>query len=712
MRDEDRPTHQLRARQSPVAGDTPEANELAEWLRERVNGLPMRELQKLFAFGRTRWSEFLKGRKLIPLWLLDDVVTKLVPPREQQLQRGIGHKLLHDAERAAEARRAAASPAAPPSDTPRDYEIRLDDARRGQIKAQETVQSLTHLIYSFISVIADLNQRCKNLEAERDQARLRLEQQEADTATVNQQRAAENRRRTDEDQQRLAEVEQRLAVAERRHAEFEERLVRARREQLEAEDLRIEAFGRAEENRRAFRQLTGQEAPAGSAGQDPGTVPAPQPWEYDHFLETVDAQLDSHKDSMDAVREQIGVPVPPVHEDTRTVLGVVVPTPSTKNTEAGSTSGNAVRHPSTDNGDNPSVPLKEGPAPMPKETNRQSRGAVPPPGGPGGRSGKNGKGPRVALTGAACLALLAGGGWLTWNHYNSNQGSDGKAPGYTLADSETIQQAKSVGVLKIGVKEDQPGLSENVGTKESPNWKGFDIEVAKKVANDLGFGGNFKFVEVGTRSREERLNSGDVDIIVGSYSITKERKKEVDFSVPYLITDQGMMVYTGDDGKRALVEENGESTWKVIKDPEDFPDGTKVCTVGKSYSEAVLKQFPKTKFNLLQPEADYQACINGLNKDMDVQVVVTDRPILAGFLENNPDLSMVPNPLNDSTTRWGIGTRKNDPELLHFLCKSIADLIDSKDNDWYKLFDKEFKETLDNVNVSPLPPGKKERGTC
>lgn len=712
MRDEDRPTHQLRARQSPVAGDTPEANELAEWLRARVNGLPMRELQKLFAFGRTRWSEFLKGRKLIPLWVLDDVVTKLVPPREQQLQRGIGHKLLHDAERAAEARRAAASPAAPPSDTPRDYEIRLDDARRGQIKAQETVQSLTHLIYAFISVIADLNQRCKNLEAERDQARLRLEQQQADTATVNQQRAAENRRRTDEDQQRLAEVEQRLAVAERRHAEFEERLVRARREQLEAEDLRIEAFGRAEENRRAFRQLTGQEAPAGSAGQDPGTVPAPQPWEYDHFLETVDAQLDSHKDSMDAVREQIGVPVPPVHEDTRTVLSVVVPTPSTKNTGTGSTSENAVRHPSTDNRDNPSVPPKEGPAPMPKETNWQSRGAVPPPGGPGGRSGKKGKGPRVALTGAACLALLAGGGWLTWNHYNSNQGSDGKAPGYALADSETIQKAKSAGVLKIGVKEDQPGLSENVGTKESPNWKGFDIEVAKKVANDLGFGGNFKFVEVGTRSREERLNSGDVDIIVGSYSITKERKKEVDFSVPYLITDQGMMVYTGDDGESALVEEDGKSTQKVIKDPEDFPDGTKVCTVGKSYSEAVLKQFPKTKFKLLPPKADYQTCINGLNKDMDVQVVVTDRPILAGFLKNNPQLSMVPNPLNDSTTRWGIGTRKNDPELLHFLCKSIADLIDSKDNDWYKLFDKEFKETLDNVNVSPLPPGKEERGTC
>ncbi|MFC8705808.1 transporter substrate-binding domain-containing protein [Streptomyces anulatus] len=708
MHEEDRPTHQLRARHSPVAGDTPEANELAEWLRARVNGRTTRELQKLFAFGRTQWSEFLKGRKLIPLWLLDDVVTKLVPPREQQLQRGIGQKLLHDAERADEARRAAASPAVLPSDTPHEYQIRLDDARQGQIRAQETVQSLTHLIYAFISAMADLNQRCKDLEAERDQARLRLEQQEADTATVNQQRAAANRRRTAEDQQRLAEVEQRLAEAERRHAEFEERLVRARREQQEAEDLRIEAFWKAEENRRAFRQLTGEEAPAGSAGQDPGTVPAPQPWEYDHFLETADAQLDSHNDSMDAVREQIGVPVPPVREGTRTIPGQVVPASSANRADIAPASGDTVRPSSADTTDSSSATPTESSASRPENNDRRGPDAVPPEGGAAGLSRRKGRGTRVALTGAACLALLVGGGWFTWDRYRSD--SDAKAPRYTLADSATIQRAKSAGVLKIGVKEDQPGLSEDVGAEGSPDWKGFDIEVAKKVAKDLGFGDKYKFVEVGTRSREQRLQSGDVDIVVGSYSSTTERKKKVAFSVPYLITDQGMMVYTGDEGEHALVEENGKSTRKEIKDPEDFPDNTKVCTVGSSYSEAVLKQFPKTKFKLLPLKADYQACIDGLNKDMDVHVVVTDRPILAGFLKNNPGLSMVPNPLNNSTTSWAIGTRQEDPALLHLLCKSIADLIDSKD--WHKMFDKEFKETLDNVNVSPLPPGKEDRGTC
>ncbi|MER7043075.1 transporter substrate-binding domain-containing protein [Streptomyces microflavus] len=703
MHDEDRSTQPLRARHSPVAGDTPEANELAEWLRARVNGRTTRQLEGLFSFGRTQWSEFLKGRKLIPLWLLDDVVTKLVPPREQQLQRGIGHKLLRDAERADEARRAAASPASPPSEAPHEYQIRLDDARQGQIKAQETVQSLTHLIYAFISAMADLNQRCKVLEAERDQARLRL--REAGTASVDQSAVG--------DQERLAEVGERLVEAERRHAEFEERLVRARREQREAEDLRIEAFWKAEKNRRAFRQLTGQDAPGGSAGQDPGVVEAPEPWEYDRFLEAADAQLDSHNDRMDTIREQLGVPLPSVREAGRTIPGRVVTassTDSTDSTDVPLTSGGSVRSPSADTADNTPATATGGSSPMPESTGRQGNDPVPPASGVPGRPRRKGRGPRVALIGAACLALLAGGGWLTWKHYNPGQDSDAASPGYALADSATIQRAKTRGILNVGVKDDQPGLSDNTGTQDSPNWKGFDIEVAKKIAHDLGFTEDeFEFVEVDTRSREQRLESGDVDIVVGSYSITKERKKRVDFAGPYLTTDQGMMVYTEGSEGRAWVEENGQQTEKEIKDPQDFPDNTKVCTVGSSYTEAVLKQFPKTKFKL-QQEADYQTCIDALNKSMDVHVVVTDRPILAGFLENNPKLSMVPNPLNDSTTHWGIGLRKNDPALHQFLCTSIADLIDS--NDWHKLFDEDFKETLDKVNVSPLAPGKTERTDC
>ncbi|MCX4871057.1 transporter substrate-binding domain-containing protein [Streptomyces sp. NBC_00906] len=708
MHEEERPTHRLKARHSPLAGDTPQADELAEWLRARVNGRTLRQLEELFPFGRTQWSEFLKGRKLIPLWLLDSVVTKLVPPPEQQLHRGLGHELLRAAEEADAARLAAKSPDIPSGSTPHDYELRLDDARQGQIKAQETVQSLTHLIYVFISAMADLNQRCKDLEAERDQARLRL--QEAET-TANQQRAAENRKRAAEDQRLIARTEQRLAEAGRRHAEFEERLARARREQQEAEDLRIEAFQQAEQYRRAFRQLTGRDTPAGPDGEDPGSVPAPQPWEYDHFLETADAQLDAYNARLDAVREQIGSPVPPASQAVRTIPGQVVRSPSTDSADNTPTSGDPVHGPSADTADNDSATRTEGPAAMPENTGLPDRGDGPATGGAAHRPGRNRTSLRVAVAATTCLALLAGGGWLAWNHYRSDQDSlDSKAPlkdAYALQDSSTIQQANKDGEIKIGVKDDQFGLSNIKGDSENPDdWKGFDIEVARNIAEKLGFKKDrIKFVKVTTRTREQWLEGGSVDLIVGSYSITPKRKERVDFAGPYLTTDQGMMIYT-EGGENAWVQENGHQAEKKIEGPEDFPDNTDVCTVGSSISEAVLKQFPKPKFRV-KLRSEYQDCINLLNEDMGVQVVVTDRPILAGFLTANPNLAMVPNPLDHSTTKWGVGIRKNEPALRHFICESIAEQVDS--GTWDALYKKYLKDTLSKENVYPRPPGEKER---
>ncbi|WP_331733822.1 transporter substrate-binding domain-containing protein (plasmid) [Streptomyces atratus] len=695
MHDEERPTHRLRARHSPVAGDTPQADELAEWLRARVAGRTLRQLEELFPFGRTQWSEFLKGRKLIPLWLLDSVVAKLVPPQEQQLHRGLGHELLRAAEEADAARMAAKSPDISGS-APHDYEMRLDDARQGQIKAQETVQSLTHLIYVFISAMADLNQRCKDLEAERDQARLRL--QEAET-TANQQRAAENRKRAAEDQRLLAQTEQRLAEAGRRHAEFEKRLTRARREQQEAEDLRIEAFQQAEQHRRAFRQLTGRDTPAGPDGEDPGSVPAPQPWEYDHFLETADAQLDAYTAHLDAVREQIGSPVPPAPQGVRTIPGQVVRAPSTDSADTTPTSGDPVHGPSADTPDNSSDSAAEGPAAMPDNTNRQGSATLP----ANGAGGRKGKGMRVALVGTACLALLAGGGWLTWDHYH---------PQYTLADSKVLQDARANGELRIGIKENQPRLSEKINGK----WSGLDIEVARNIAKKLKFKEeDIKFVPLGTAIREEELRNRKIDLFVGSYSITPDRKAEgVAFAGPYLSTDQGILVSTVDGNpEKTFVYEDGKE--KVYPEPiysvDDFKNGTKVCTAKGSISKGILARTAK---NVVVEDkyADYQLCVDKIIKKSwssdDPIAMVTDIPILIGFVAKHEGLAVIRDRVKGTTTDWGVGMVDNDPALRHLVCESIAEQIEDKT--WDKLKAKLVKDVPGEFYIHA--PGKEERKKC
>ena len=76
--------------------------------------------------------------------------------------------------------------------------------------------------------------------------------------------------------------------------------------------------------------------------------------------------------------------------------------------------------------------------------------------------------------------------------------------------------------IRIGIKYDQPGL----GFKKSGTFEGFDVDVARYVANQLGYtDAEIEFLEAPSKQREAMLQNGDVDMILATYSITDERKK-------------------------------------------------------------------------------------------------------------------------------------------------------------------------------------------
>lgn len=667
----------------------------------------MQQLEDLFPYPRAQWSEFLKGHKLITLWLLENVVTKLVPPQDQHRQRGIGRQLLKAAEQADAARRAAGSATDPPDGTVNELQLRLDDARQGQIRAQATVQGLTQLIYAFVSAMADLKQRCRNLETERDTTRRQLRQQEAST-TANQQRAAENRRRAAENQQRLAETEERLAEAEKQCAQVEERLARARREQQEAEDLRIEALQQAEQRRRAYQQRTGKGTPAGSPGGDSDSVPPPQPWEYDRFLEAADAQLDSYDAHMDAIREQIGIPAPPASDGPRTIPGEAAPAPSTDSTGTADITHGLSAVPEDNSADN----------------SGRNGGDVPPAGRSGSPGGRRVRGWHLALISTTCLALLAGGR-LAWDQLRDEgekaspdtRGPQRETDGASLPESGVLQKAKENKKIRIGVKADQPGLSEKSGNR----WSGFDIEFARNIAKALGFGDRIEFIAAGSRSREDMLQNGQIDIFVGSYSITPGRKTKVAFAGPYLSTNQGVLaVEDPSDTTKSRMVEGGKILTKEVNSLEEFPNGTKICTASESISKEILDKFPEKDFAVDDSKTDYKACVEELKEyrsasaaSWKTHVVVTDRIILSGFLTRNPDLKVIRDYLKGSTTHWGVGMAKNDPALRRLVCKSIAEQIE--DETWDELRESHLQEGINKAiptDIYVTAPQQKQRTEC
>lgn len=75
------------------------------------------------------------------------------------------------------------------------------------------------------------------------------------------------------------------------------------------------------------------------------------------------------------------------------------------------------------------------------------------------------------------------------------------------------------------------------------NLVGYDIELAQYMAKALlGNSGAVEFVPVTAENRIEKLNSKQVDMLIATMSITDQRLLVVDFSAPYYIAGQALMV--------------------------------------------------------------------------------------------------------------------------------------------------------------------------
>src|SRR3978361_2295560 len=83
----------------------------------------------------------------------------------------------------------------------------------------------------------------------------------------------------------------------------------------------------------------------------------------------------------------------------------------------------------------------------------------------------------------------------------------------------------SLASLKIGISFDQPGL----GLKTGDSYKGFDVEPAAYAAARVVSEDKIPWVEANPADREKLITDGQVDLVFSTYSITDDRKKEVDF---------------------------------------------------------------------------------------------------------------------------------------------------------------------------------------
>ena len=100
------------------------------------------------------------------------------------------------------------------------------------------------------------------------------------------------------------------------------------------------------------------------------------------------------------------------------------------------------------------------------------------------------------------------------------------------------------GLLRVGVRYDLEPFS---SVTADGGLAGFDVDLGRELARRwLGDAGAVEFSQVRSDTAIERLEAGDVDIVLAALTHTRDREAGGDFSLPYFIDGQAILVRSAD----------------------------------------------------------------------------------------------------------------------------------------------------------------------
>jgi glutamate transport system substrate-binding protein len=291
---------------------------------------------------------------------------------------------------------------------------------------------------------------------------------------------------------------------------------------------------------------------------------------------------------------------------------------------------------------------------------------------------------RIRRTGAAAILAVAGAlvlaGCVDTGAPTPGETDEVEFEPVPYDEGTTMAALAEAGTIRIGTKFTQPlfGL-------EGPDGKpvGFDVEIGKIIAANLGIDeDDIEWVNTVSANREPFIQSGEVDIVVATYTINDDRKEVISFAGPYYIAGQDIMVAAG----------NPEG----IDGPEwfaDNPDAT-VCSVGGSTSLTNIQEYTT---NVLEA-ADYADCLEPIRNGTAV-AVTTDNVILAGLADQNAGEFEV---LGTTFTEepYGIGLAKDDDAFRSW----INDVLEQayEDGSWAAAWESTAGAVLDLPEPPPV----------
>lgn len=196
-------------------------------------------------------------------------------------------------------------------------------------------------------------------------------------------------------------------------------------------------------------------------------------------------------------------------------------------------------------------------------------------------------------------------------------------------------------------------------------YTGFDIELMEAIGEKIGRTPEFQDTSFETIFRD--VQQGKFEAVISAATITEEREKAVDFSNPYYLSEQAVLVKEGSD----------------VKSLEDLEGQTVAVQQGTTGQELAKEELGGSE---IRPFPEGPDAVNAL-KAGTVEGVIIDAPVAQNAVEKSGGVEIAEKVPTEE--EYGIAVAQGETELLEEINKGLEEVLD--DGTYKTIYEKWFK---------------------
>jgi ABC-type amino acid transport substrate-binding protein len=200
---------------------------------------------------------------------------------------------------------------------------------------------------------------------------------------------------------------------------------------------------------------------------------------------------------------------------------------------------------------------------------------------------------------------------------------------------------------------------------KSGEYTGFDIELMEAIGEKIGRTPEFQDTSFETIFRD--VAQGKFEAVISAATITEEREKAVDFSNPYYLSEQAVLVKEGSD----------------VKSLEDLEGKTVAVQQGTTGQELAKEELGGSE---IRPFPEGPDAVNAL-KAGTVEGVIIDAPVAQNAVEKSGGVEIAEKVPTEE--EYGIAVAQGESELLEEINTGLEEVLD--DGTYKKIYEKWFK---------------------